>query len=44
LSEDTPPEKLPTPERSIRELERREQKRIEAERQPSLFDETGDVG
>jgi DNA-damage-inducible protein D len=40
----TSPEKLPTPERSIRELERREQKRIEAERQPSLFDETGDVG
>jgi len=40
----TPPEKLPRPERSIRELERREQKRIEAERQPSLFDETGDVG
>jgi hypothetical protein len=38
----TPPEKLPTPEQSIRDLERREQKCIEVERQPSLFDETGD--
>lgn len=38
----TPPEQLPTPEKSIRELQRQEQKRIaaeiEAERQPSLFD------
>lgn len=32
-----PPEELPTPEVSIQELQRREQKRIEAERQPSLF-------
>jgi DNA-damage-inducible protein D len=33
----TPPEQLPTPDVSIQELQRREQKRIEAERQPSLF-------
>jgi DNA-damage-inducible protein D len=33
----TPPEDLPTPEVSIQELQKREQKRIEAERQPSLF-------
>ncbi len=35
----TMPEDLPTPEKSIQELQRQEQKRIEAERQPSLFDE-----
>lgn len=33
----TKPEELPTPDISIQELQRREQKRIEAERQPSLF-------
>jgi DNA-damage-inducible protein D len=33
----TPPEQLPTPEVSIQELQRREQQRLEAERQPSLF-------
>jgi DNA-damage-inducible protein D len=33
----TVPEKLPTPEASIQELRKREQKRIEGERQPSLF-------
>lgn len=33
----TVPEQLPTPEVSIQELQRREQTRIEAERQPSLF-------
>lgn len=33
----TVPEMLPTPDVSIQELKRREQKRIEAERQPSLF-------
>lgn len=33
----TAPEKLPTPEVSVQELRKREQKRIEAERQPSLF-------
>ena len=40
----TPPEQLPTPEVSIQELRRREQQRIEAERQPSLLppDETDD--
>lgn len=32
-----PPEQLPTPEVSIQELRRREQRRLEAERQPSLF-------
>jgi DNA-damage-inducible protein D len=35
----TMPEDLPTPEKSIQELQRDEQKRIEAERQPSLFDQ-----
>jgi len=33
----TPPEQLPTPEVSIQELQRREQKRLEAECQPSRF-------
>jgi DNA-damage-inducible protein D len=33
----TVPEQLPTPGVSIQELQRREQKRIEAERQPPLF-------
>ncbi len=33
----TKPEELPTPDASIQELQKREQKRIEAERQPSLF-------
>lgn len=33
----TVPEMLPTPEVSIQELQRREQKRIEAQRQPPLF-------
>jgi DNA-damage-inducible protein D len=32
-----PPEALPTPEVSIQELQKREQQRIEAEHQPSLF-------
>jgi DNA-damage-inducible protein D len=35
----TMPEDLPTPEKSIQELQRDEQKRIEQEQQPSLFDE-----
>jgi len=35
----TMPEHLPTPEKSIQELQHDEQKRIEAERQPSLFDQ-----
>ena len=34
----TMPENLPTPAKSMQELQRHEQKRIEAERQPSLFD------
>lgn len=34
----TMPEDLPTPEKSIQELQREEQKRIEQKRQPSLFD------
>jgi DNA-damage-inducible protein D len=33
----TMPEDLPTPATSIQELQRRERKRIEAKRQPSLF-------
>ncbi|HKS68840.1 MAG TPA: hypothetical protein VJQ45_00365 [Ktedonobacterales bacterium] len=37
----TPPEQLPTPDVSIQELQRREQKRIEAERQPPLFPDDG---
>ncbi len=35
----TVPERLPTPEVSIQDLQRREHKRLEAERQPSLFTE-----
>lgn len=35
----TMPENLPTPERSIQELRRLEQQRLEAQRQPSLFDQ-----
>jgi len=38
----TMPEDLPTPEKSIQELQRDEQKRIEQKRQPSLFDTTED--
>ncbi|GAC1360637.1 MAG: DNA damage-inducible protein D [Ktedonobacteraceae bacterium] len=34
----TMPEDLPTPEKSIQELQRNEQKRIESKRQPSLFE------
>jgi DNA-damage-inducible protein D len=33
----TVPERLPTPALSIQELQRREQQRLAAERQPSLF-------
>jgi DNA-damage-inducible protein D len=41
----TVPEQLPTPDVSIQELQRREQKRLEAERQPSLFTESdGETG
>ncbi len=36
----TPPEDLPTPEKSIQQLQREEQKRIERQQQPSLFDES----
>ncbi len=35
----TMPEDLPTPEKSIQELQREQQKQIEQSRQPSLFDE-----
>lgn len=38
----TMPEDLPTPEKSIQELQREEQKRIEQERQPSLFDDSAE--
>ena len=34
------PEDLPTPEKSIQQLQRDEQLRIERKRQPSLFDNT----
>jgi DNA-damage-inducible protein D len=36
----TPPEDLPTPEKSIQQLQREQQKRIERQQQPSLFDES----
>lgn len=35
----TMPEDLPTPEKSIQQLQKEEQKRIERQQQPSLFDE-----
>ena len=35
----TMPENLPTPEKSIQQLQREEQKQLEHRRQPSLFDE-----
>jgi DNA-damage-inducible protein D len=35
----TPPEDLPTPEKSIQQLQREEQRRIECQQQPSLFDQ-----
>ena len=40
----TMPEDLPTPAKSIQELQREEQKRIEAQRQPALFDLQDDPG
>ena len=40
----TMPEDLPTPAKSIQELQRDEQKRIEQKRQPSLFDELSTEG
>ena len=40
----TMPENLPTPAKSIQELQRDEQKRIEAQRQPSLFDTLQEEG
>jgi len=39
----TPPEQLPTPSESIQQLQRREQQRLEAERQPSLFAPLGET-
>ncbi len=33
----TPPEQLPTPAESIKQIGQKEQKRTEAERQPPLF-------
>jgi DNA-damage-inducible protein D len=35
----TPPEKLPTPEKSIKQLEQEEQFRLKHKDQPSLFDQ-----
>jgi DNA-damage-inducible protein D len=40
----TMPEDLPTPEKSIQEVQREEQKRLAVERQPSLFDEPEQEG
>ena len=36
----TMPEDLPTPKESIQQIQQKEQKRIEQQKQPSLFDET----
>ena len=36
----TLPEDLPTPVKSIQQLQREEQKQLEQERQPSLFDQS----
>lgn len=38
----TPPEQLPTPSESILQLQQKEQRRLAAERQPSLFDVAGE--
>ena len=38
----TPPEQLPTPPESILQLQQKEQRRLAAERQPSLFDVAGE--
>ncbi len=38
----TLPEDLPTPEKSIQQLQRDEQKRLEHKQQPSLFDAPGE--
>jgi DNA-damage-inducible protein D len=38
----TMPEDQPTPEKSIQQLQREEQKRLEREQQPSLFDDLND--
>lgn len=40
----TMPEDLPTPDKSIQQLQHEEQKRIEQRQQPSLFDELQDEG
>ena len=40
----TMPEDLPTPTKSIQELQREEQERLEAQRQPSLFDQLDQPG
>jgi DNA-damage-inducible protein D len=38
----TPPEQLPTPAENIQQLQTRERRQLESERQPSLFDYPGD--
>jgi DNA-damage-inducible protein D len=38
----TPPEHLPTPTENIQQLQTRERMQLESERQPSLFDDSGD--
>lgn len=40
----TMPEDLPTPEKSIQQLQREEQKRLALQQQPSLFDELDNLG
>ena len=37
------PEDLPTPEKSIQQIQQEEQKRLVAGQQPSLFDDPEDV-
>ena len=37
--EGTPPEQLPTPEKSLKRLEQEEQFRLKQKNQPSLFDQ-----
>ncbi len=40
----TPPEDLPTPEKSIQQLQRQEQKRLNEGQQPGLFDDPENTG
>jgi len=40
----TPPEQLPTPEKSLKQLEQEEQFRLKHKNQPSLFDQPNEKG